>query len=217
MDLYRLRIEMPDEPGAAGRVLVALGELAVNVVEIDCHNVGGGVRMDDLFVHATQPLDIPAIAVAVERTGCPVVEVCPIAVHELEDPVTRGMRLTNQVATAPLLTDDMLAWCAGGLVRADLAWVVDSRVASPGSLAERALRERVAVHGREWVKRLVTPGDEPWLLAAPLDVAGRRSAVVVARAGSRFTRTETARLRALLEAARNRSDAVMPTASTGRH
>lgn len=210
MDLYRLRVEVPDDPGRIGRVLVALGELAVNIVEIDCHNVDGDVRVDDLFVHATLPLDVPTIAHAVERTGCPLIEIRPLSVHELEDPVTRSMRYITHVATAHTVTDDLIAWCAGELVRADLSCVIDSRIASPDSAAGRALAHRVPVHEREWVKRLPSMGVQPWALAMPFDHAGRRAAAVVFRTASRFTRTETARLRALLDASSRRTPSTVP-------
>jgi ACT domain-containing protein len=208
MDLYRLRVEVPDDPGRIGRVLVALGELAVNIVEIDCHNVDGDVRIDDLFVHATRPIDLPTIAHAVENTGCPLIEIRPLSVHELEDPVTRSMRYITHIATAHTVTDDLITWCAGELVRADLACVIDARVAAADSAASRALAQGVPVHEREWVKRLPSMGVQPWALAMPFDQAGRRAAAVVFRTTSRFTRTETARLRALLDAS------TRPTPST---
>lgn len=205
MDLYRLRVEVPDDPGRIGRVLVELGRLTVNVVEIDCHNVDGDVRVDDLFVHATRPLDVPTIAHAVEESGCPVIEIRRLAVHDLEDPVTRSMRYLGFVATAPEVTDDLIAWCAGELVRADQACVIDSAMASPRTTAGRALAQNVPVHDREWVKRLPASGAQPWALAMPFDFAGRRMAAVVFRTTSRFTRTETARLRVLLDAASHRT------------
>lgn len=200
MYLSRLRVEVSDHPGRIGRVFAALGRLAVNVVEIDCHTVDGDVRVDDLFVHATRPTDVPAIAHAIENAGCAVIEIRPITVHDLEDPVTRSMRLIAQVATASPLTDDLIAWCAGELVRADLAQLIDARLAPAGSTAAAAMARGVAVLEREWVKRLPSMGVQPWALALPFDRAGRRTAAVVYRTTSPFTRTETARLRTLLEA-----------------
>jgi hypothetical protein len=41
----------------------------MDVVEIDCQNV------DDLFVHVTCALDLPAISHAVEQTGFPLIEI----------------------------------------------------------------------------------------------------------------------------------------------
>ncbi len=210
MDLYRLRVEVPDDPGRIGRVLVALGRLAVNIVEIDCHNVDGDVRVDDLFVHATRPLDLPTIAHAVENTGCPLIEIRPLSVHDLEDPVTRSMRYVTHVATAQTVTDDLIAWCAGELVRADLACVIDSRIASAESAAGRALAQSVPVHDREWAKRLPSTGVQPWALAMPFDHGARRAAAVVFRTTSRFTRTEAARLRALLDASSCRTISTVP-------
>lgn len=191
-------------------MLVALGELAVNIVEIDCHNVDGDVRVDDLFVHATLPIDVPAIAHAVEKAGCPLIEIRPLSVHQLEDPVTRSMRCITHIAAAHTVTDDLITWYAGELVRADLSCVVDSRFASPDSAAGRALAQGVAVHDREWVKRLPSMGGQPWALAMPFDHAGRRAAAVVFRIASRFTRTETARLRALLDISSRRTLSNVP-------
>jgi ACT domain len=201
MDLYRIRIEVADDPGRLGGVLVALGRLGVNVVEIDCHNVDGTVRVDDLLVHLTRPFDIPAIARAVENASCPLIDVRALSVHDLQDPVVRGMRLIAHVAAAEVVSGDLIAWCAGELVRSDLACVIDEQIATADSIARKALAGNAAVHGREWVKRLPSSGDPPWTLAVPFDRNGRRAAVVVHRAASRFTRTETARLLALLEAA----------------
>jgi acetolactate synthase regulatory subunit len=200
MDLYRIRIEVADDPGHLGRVLVALGRLGINVVEIDCHNVDGTVRVDDLLVHLTRPFDIPAIARAVEHASCPLIDVRPLSVHDLQDPVVRGMRLIAHVAAADVVSGDLIAWCAGELVRSDLACVIDEQIASAASIAGQALAGNVAVHGREWVKRLPS-GDPPWTLAVPFEPNGRRAAVVVHRETSRFTRTETARLLALVDAA----------------
>lgn len=200
MDLYRLRIEVPDDPGRLGRVLVGLGELEVNVVEIDVHSIDGTVRVDDLLIHASRPCDVPAIADLVNRVGCQVVEIRPVSVHDLEDPVTRSMRLTASVIAAGAPDGDLIAWCAGELVRSDLACVIDARVAAVHSIAGRALSENVAVHGREPVKRLSTPDGLAWSLAVPFDLTGRRTAVLVTRRTFGFTRTETARLRALLDA-----------------
>ena len=205
MDLYRLRIEVPDDPGRIGGVLVTLGRLGINVIEIDCHNVDGCVRVDDLFVHVTRALDLTAIQLAVEQTGCPLIEIQPLAAHDLQDPVTRSMRLVTQVVTSVTLGDDLIAWCAGELVRSDLACVIDARHAVDDSVAGRALAQNVPVHGREWVKLVPSSGLEPWTLAVPFDHAGRRAAVVVVRTASRFTRTETARLRELLDGVSKRT------------
>ncbi len=205
MDLYRIRIEVADDPGRMGHVLVVLGQVGINVVEIDCHNVDGAVRVDDLLVHLTRPLDIPAIAYAVENAGCPLIEVRPLSARELEDPVIRGMRLIAYIAATNTASDDEIAWCAGELVRSDLACVVEAQISTVDSIAGQALTQNVPVHGREWVKRLPS-GDPAWTLAVPFDRQGRRAAVVVNRTSSRFTRTETARLRVLLDAASHTSN-----------
>lgn len=212
MDLYRLRVEIPDQPGCIGRVLVALGRLDVNVVEIDCHNVDGDVRVDDLFIHATRPTDLPAIAHAAEEAQCRVLEIRTLAVHDLEDPVTRSMRFVARLATAELVTDDLISWCAGQLLRADLACVIDSSAVNTDSVAGKALAGGVAVHEREWVKRLSAVGVRPWALAMPFDHSDGPAVVVVFRTRSAFTRTETARLRALCDAASTRSGTIVAAA-----
>lgn len=213
MDLYRLRIEVVDDPGCLGHVLVALGELGVNVVEIDCHTVDGTARVDDLLVHLTRPLDIPAIVHTAERAGCDVIDVGRLGVHELQDPVTRAMRLLAHIATTDTVTRVLIAWCAGELVHSDLASVIDERFAAADSIAGQALAGNVAVHGREWVKRLPSSGVAPWTLAVPFGRPGQRAAAVVSRTTSSFTRTETARLVALLDIASHRTAMELPSVS----
>lgn len=181
MDLYRLRIEVLDDPGCLGRALVGLGDLDINVIEIDGHSVDGTVRVDDLFIHPSRPFDLPAIADAVERAGCAVIEIRPVAVHDLEDQVTRSMRLTSCVIATGGSDDQVIAWCAGELLRSDLACVIDSRIAAVDSIAGRALTENIAVHGRERVKRLSSPDGLAWSLAAPFVRTERRVAVLVTR------------------------------------
>ncbi len=214
MDLYRLRTEVVDEPGRLGRLLVALGRLGIDVVEIDCHNIDGTTRVDDLLVHLTRPFDIPAIAHAVERADCSLIDLRPLAVHELQDPVTRGMRLIAHLAATDTVSRDLIAWCAGELVQSDLACVIDEHMASADSIAGQALAGNVAVHGREWVKRLPSSGVPPWALAVPFGQPGQRSAAVVNRTTSRFTRTETARLVALLDVASQRIDSARRSVPT---
>jgi hypothetical protein len=75
----------------------------------------------DLLIHPTRPIDIPAIADAVGRVMCRVIEIRPVSVHELEDPVTRSMRFMAS--------------------RSDLACVIDAYVARRASVvAGRSLR-----------------------------------------------------------------------------
>jgi len=208
MDLHRLRLEVGDHPGRLGAVLVGLGRLGIDVVEIDVHSVDGTVRIDDLLIRPSRGIDIPAIAFAVEQAGGRVVEIRAASAHELEDPVTRSMRLTACViAGAGVGSDDaLIAWCAGELVRSELACVVDARVASVRSMAGRAMFGNVAVHGREPVKRLPTADGLAWSLAVPFERAGGRAAVLLTRGSSGFARTETARVRALVDAIASRVD-----------
>ncbi len=207
MDFYRLRVEVNDDPGCLGRALVGLGDLRINVVEIDAHSDDGAVRVDDLLIHPTRPTDIPAIADAVGRVGCRVIEIRAVSVHELEDPVTRSLRLMASIIVPGGPDDDLLAWCAGALVRSDLACVIDERVARVDSIAGRALADDLAVHGREPMKRLTSPDGHAWSLAVPFRRNRGRAAVLLSRRASGFTRTETARVRALLDSVASNADA----------
>ncbi len=216
MEFYCLRVEVTDEPGCLGRALLALGGLGINVVEIDAHSDDGAVRVNDLLIHPTRPIDIPAIGEAVSRVRCRVIEIRPVPVHELEDPVTRSMRLMASVIVPGGPDDDLLAWCAGALVRSDLACVVDARVARSDSIAGRALADDVAVHGRELIKRMTSPDGQAWSLAVPFEHDSRRAAVLMMRRASGFTRTETARVRALLDAVTSSGVVTTPTSTLAR-
>jgi hypothetical protein len=120
------------------------------------------------------------------------------------------MRLIAHLAATDTLSRDMIAWCAGQLVQSELACVIDELIAAADSIAGQALAMNVAGHGREWVKRLPSTGVPPWTLAVPFGPPGQRAALVVSRTTSRFTRTETARLIALLDVASHRTITAQP-------
>src|SRR4051812_24757770 len=50
MPTYRLRIELPDRPGALAGVTRALADSDANIVSIDVHEVDGDTAVDEIVV-----------------------------------------------------------------------------------------------------------------------------------------------------------------------
>ena len=196
MDVYRLRLQLDDQPGRLGRLASALGGLGVNILDVDIHSIDGSHRADELLIDLTRPVDLPALEHAVRRAGSRLSCLHAADPHELVDSDTRCLELARAMINAGAGTAPA-AEAARRLVRAELCWIAtESGVALTG-VAGRALEDGAAHQAREPVKRLVG-ARSPWSLAVPFATDGSRRVLVLVRRSPSFSFTETARVRALL-------------------
>src|SRR4051794_30111517 len=69
MSRYRLRVELPDLPGALAKVATVISELDGDVVSIDIHELDGHQAVDEMVVEVLTGLDGRVLASALDAAG----------------------------------------------------------------------------------------------------------------------------------------------------
>src|SRR3954447_13309579 len=205
MSFARLRIELPDHPGAlaaVGRVLAGRG---LNVVEVAIHEVEGSRAVDEIVVHGSMPLAHGDLAPPLAGVGAELLSIAPCEMRG--DPVVTALTWVTATLEAPMRRS-ALATGLRMLTGLDNVQVVPVEQALLWPIGVAAVRQGTVV-----VQRLsqapdplrTTPdvdGAGVWVLAAP-DSADPSYVVVASRPYSiRFTATEVNRLVAVLDCRR---------------
>ncbi len=118
MALWRLHVNVADQPGRLGALAAAVGGCGANIVSL--HVVGepaeDGAVTDELLVRLPAKLAVPALVEAVESAGFPVTVVVQADAHALAEPVTTALALARCIAVDPSSADRAVA----ALLRAEL-------------------------------------------------------------------------------------------------
>src|SRR3954447_24199701 len=201
----RLRIELPDHPGAlaaVGRVLAGCG---LNVVEVAIHEVEGDRAVDEIVVHG-EPLEYRLLAPALAAVGADLLSIAPCEMHG--DPVVTALTWVTATLDSPARRS-ALATGLRMLTGLDHLYVATTEQALRWPIAAAAVRQRQFVVQRRAQPpeplRTVGPdgdGSGVWVLAVP-DAADPAYVVIASRPYSiRFTATEINRLSAVLDCRR---------------
>ncbi|MGH3870904.1 MAG: GNAT family N-acetyltransferase [Pseudonocardiaceae bacterium] len=119
MTLWRLHVEVADQPGRLGALAAAVGSHGANIVSL--HVVGepahDGAVTDELLVKVPPQLPVPTLVEAVEAAGFRATVVVQADAHALADPVSTALALAHCVAVDP----GSAARAVAVLLRAELA------------------------------------------------------------------------------------------------
>ncbi|MDQ2790126.1 MAG: hypothetical protein M3Y73_10550, partial [Actinomycetota bacterium] len=119
MNLWRLHVDVADQPGRLGALAATVGGCGANIVSL--HVVGepaeDGEVTDELLVRLPPKLGVPALVEAVESAGFRVTVVVQADAQALADPVTAALALAHCVAVDPASADRAVA----AMLRAELA------------------------------------------------------------------------------------------------
>lgn len=119
MTLWRLHVDVADQPGQLGALAAAIGGAGANIVSL--HVVGepaqDGAVTDELLVRVPPRLPVPALVEAVETAGFRVTVVVQADAQALADPVSTALALAHCVAVDP----GSAARAVAALLRAELA------------------------------------------------------------------------------------------------
>ena len=202
----RLRIDVPDHPGALAAVSRVLAGLAMNVVEVSIHEVEGERATDEIVVHCESMPAYDELRAAVGAAGADLLSVGPCTPRS--DPTVVGLTWV----TAMLGSPERRSTLATGI--RSLAGIDPVHVVPVGDVADQAIVSAAITTGRVVVQHVarvpemfrdayVAPDDTgAWLLAAwdglpdGLVVLGARPYAI------RFTATELSRLSAVLDCRR---------------
>lgn len=182
MPTYRLRIELPDRPGALASVSSVLADHGANIVSIDVHEVDDGTAVDEIVVEVAEGWIAAPVAAALAAGGVGLL-LSSRRMANLEDAVTAALRAVAAMAAAPV--DDLDGYCTAAVLQ----------VASGSSASLLSVDEAADVREGSVVHRI----EHGWQLAAVDDDADPRTVAVVIRPlNVRFSATEISRVEALL-------------------
>ena len=99
MSRYRLRVELPDLPGALAKVATVISALDGDVVSIDIHELDGHQAVDELVVEVLTELDGRVLATALDAAGAGALLSCTPAAARPE-PVLDALGWARDLATA---------------------------------------------------------------------------------------------------------------------
>jgi hypothetical protein len=207
MSRYRLRVELPDLPGALAKVATVISDLDGDVLSIDVHEVDGHQVVDELVVEVLTDLDGRVLGSALEAADAGVLLSCAPATARPE-PVVEALGWARELASTndPSTLGRILA-SACPSAKVWVAPIDDAREVPAGRLAlargaplvQRAHELPAPLGGR--------PASTMWLLAVPDGQRQARCIAFLARPGSlRFTASEVARVDHLMALHRTLAD-----------
>jgi RimJ/RimL family protein N-acetyltransferase len=145
MTLWRLHVDVADQPGQLGALAAAIGGCGANIVSL--HVVGepaqDGAVTDELLVRVPPQLPVPQLVEAVEAAGFCVTVVVQADAQALADPVSTALALAHCVAVDP----GSGARAVAALLRAELAGDGAPPAAHQVEVGTGATRVRL---GRGW-------------------------------------------------------------------
>ena len=205
MVFARLRIELPDHPGALASVSRVLAAEGLNVVEVSIHEVEGPRAVDEIVVHAAEPLRTTELATSLSAAGAELLSVAPCDMRG--DPTVTALTWVSATLEKPTRKSS-LATGVRLLTGIDPVHVLTVEEAQQWPIAAAAIRRGWPVVQR--LDRAPEPlrtadsgdGSGVWVLAAP-DAPDASLVVLAARPYAiRFTATELNRLAAVLDCRR---------------
>jgi hypothetical protein len=203
----RLRVQLPDRPGALARVSRLLGETGASVIGLDIHELdvddeGRADAVDEILVRAPHGWSAAVFAAALSAADAGSL-LSAVPDDRPPDPVVRALRWVGLIVDAGVTACELeLARVVGEICGAT------STVVCLPSQAEVFEAGRLALARRRSVVQLARPvpgglgatGDEEgWVLAVLDDPDDpRRVALAVRPAHLRFSSSEADRVEALL-------------------
>jgi hypothetical protein len=199
MVAYRLRIELPDRPGALAGVTSEIADSDANILSIDVHEVDGNTAIDEIVVEVSEGWTPGALAGALALGGAGNLLSSRLVVAS-DDPVTSALEaVIAMVSGNPASVD---AECCNALL--SLAMASSARLLDvEAAVLEPAGRLAVDRQG-PIVSRSEDDAGASWVLAAPDDPADPHTVALVGRPiDMRFSATEVSRVEALLRIRRS--------------
>jgi hypothetical protein len=207
MSRYRLRVELPDLPGALAKVATVISEHDGDVVSIDIHELDGHQAVDELVVEVLTELDGRVLGAALEAADAGILLSCTPTSPRLE-PVLDALGWARELAAGS--TPDTLTRVLASACHSAKVWVAPIDQAREVDAGRLALARGVPLVQRSHALPAPLAGrasSATWLLAVPDGQPNTHCIAFLARPGSlRFTASEVARVDALMSLYRTLTD-----------
>ncbi len=199
---YRVRIELPDRPGALAKAAAAIATVGGNVMSVDIHEIDGERSVDEILVELPDKVESASLSSVLEGADAGVLlSLRPDSA--IVDPIVRALHWVGFALSAePQDCDLALAQSLAEICTTDMAWVWSPSEAERLLAGRRALALGSAVVTREaqLPPEMGTDQTGPtWVMAVPDDELNPSRVGFAARTSSvRFTASEVARAEALM-------------------
>jgi hypothetical protein len=199
MVAYRLRIELPDRPGALAGVTSEIAGSDANILSIDVHEVDGDTAIDEIVVEVPEGWAPGALAGSLALSGVGNLLSSRLVVAS-DDPVTGALEaVVAMVSGNPGSVDAECTQALLSLAVGSSAHLLDVEAARLDATGRLAIERRGPI-----VSRVEEGDDVRWVLAAPDDAADPHTVALVTRPiDMRFSATEVSRVEALLRIRRS--------------
>jgi hypothetical protein len=199
--LHRVRIELPDRPGALAKAAAAIASAGGNVLSVDIHEIDGERTVDEILVEMPDGCRPESLSSILAEAGAGTL-LSMQADTAVTDPIVRALHWVGFALEGdPQDSDLALAQSLSEICTTAVAWVWDPAAAEGLLAGKRALALGAAVVTRETELPPEVGGPEGpvWLMAVPDDYLNPSRVAFVARASTvRFTASEVARAEALM-------------------
>jgi hypothetical protein len=207
MSRYRLRVELPDLPGALAKVATVISDLDGDVVSLDIHELDGHQVVDELVVEVLTDLDGRVLGAALAAADAGILLSCSPAPTRAE-PVVEALAWARELAASnDAATVGRILASACPSAKVWVAPIDEAREVAAGRLA-LARGVPLVQRSHDLPEQLGgRPASTMWLLAVPDGQPHARCIAFLARSGSlRFTASEVARVDALMSLHRTLAD-----------
>ena len=200
MPRLRIRVELPDVPGALAAAADALAGLGTDIERVDVLEVDGQTVIDEIVVTVADSVAIATVEAALTGAGA-----LAVLSHTVDlpaaDPIVSTLDLVREVIAAPTALEraERAGAVLARLAYADNGRLVPARSVGSHPMARRALHDGVPTAGRNLEGAAPAGMSGAWALwFAPVVARPRRVAVVTRAVNVRFSASEIARARAFL-------------------
>lgn len=200
--LLRLRISIPDQPGALARVATIIASHGGNITSIDVQQATAEFAVDELLVDFFTEPDAASLREDLTKDGETVLVSQQLT--ESIDPIVASLRhVAELLDSGSNNSDAALARGVAQLCSSPVVWVSSAEDASRYDAGRFALERQgvVVMATTELPAHLAErlPGEVSLLAVPDVEQAEQRRVIFVARpVGNDFTTTEVARIEALV-------------------
>lgn len=201
MPAFRLRIELPDQPGVLAHVAGVIAEAGGNVISLDIHELDGANAVDEIVIDAPEDFDAAELGRRLADSGADLLSCGPAV--DLVDPMVRALRFAGALVAADPSRDLLeLGRALLEVTGASSAWVSTRTEAAQYEAGRRAVAHDgpIVLRTDDLPQSVLLDTRGPvWVLAVPdRRIEPHIVAFATRPPALRFTTSEIGRVEALL-------------------
>jgi ACT domain len=202
---YRIRVELPNRPGALANVASIIANHGGNVVSVDIHEVEGQQAVDEIIVMLPPDWTPAALASDLSHHDAGTL-LSSTSAALAPDSIVRALRWATSLVRSGAMDGGLeLARALAELCTSSVAWIATIDEAMQHEVGRLAMERGAPFVQLSTPPTAMSAGlpESSWILAVPDDAIQPTRVAFVGRASSfRFTNSEIVRVEALLHLVR---------------